>query len=151
MPYRPARRDLVLAAIVAACGLVGLAGYLDRFAFLKDHPVLPLALALVGLAALFAFEHEVVVRYPRASLRFAGVGVIAPALFALLGAGAPGPICAVQAATAWRLGRGSVFPPAACGTALTGALFGPTAGLLAFAGFGLAGVGALLTSREPGP
>jgi hypothetical protein len=151
LPYRPSNRDLALAAVVGACGLVGLVGYLDRFGFLKRNPALPLALALVGLGALFLFEHEQVVRYPRASLRFAGFGLVGPALFALLGAGAPGPICALQAATAWRLGRGSVFPPTACGTLLTGAMFGPTAGLLAFAGFGLAGVGALLTSREPAP
>jgi len=137
--------------VIALCGLAGLAGYIDRLAFFERHPVLPLALTLVGLGALFAFEHAQVVAYPGASLRFAGVGILGPALFAFLGLGAPGPICALQAATAWRLGRGSVFPPTACGTVLTGAWYGPATGLLAFAAFALSGVGALLTSREPAP
>jgi hypothetical protein len=151
LPHRLARRDLVLVAVIGVCGLAGLAGYLDGFAFVKRHPAVPVALTLIGLGALFLFEHEYVVPYARASLRFAGVGVPGPVLFALFGTGAAGPICALQAATAWRLGRGSVFPPTTAGTLLTGMLFGPAAGLLAFAGFALSGVGALLTSREPGP
>jgi hypothetical protein len=100
---------------------------------------------------MFALEHRAIVVTPRASLRFAGFGILAPFLWWALHTGALVPLLALQGMTTYRLGVGSVSPPAIAGTMLTGIAFGPFAGLVACLGHVWPGLAVLTAVRRPQP
>ena len=163
----PARLSWTLSveqrAAVIVAGVAAVAAYagLPRFTFYKEHIVVAQALTLVLLAAAFVIDRRFILLTPRASLRFAGFGVLAPILWYFLPFGAGLPIAALAGMTVYRLGIGSLFAPALLGTVLTGISQsvvhgaepgqGVVAGMLVAVAFVLPGMGALLMTRRPAP
>jgi hypothetical protein len=150
-------------AAVAIAGLGAIAAYagLPHFTYYKDNPQAALAITFAVLGAAFVIDRRFIMLTPRASVRFAGFGVLAPLLWYFLPFGAGAPIAALAGMTVYRLGIGSVFAPALVGTMLTGISQsvvtgtqrgqGPVAGMLVAVAFVLPGMGALLmTRRQPG-
>jgi hypothetical protein len=144
------RRQGVALAVITAVGLAAFAGFLDRLAFYDERPFVAVALTFSLLAAVYDIERRALAATFRSSARFAGVGLLAPILWWVVPIGAITPIAAMQGYTTYRLGLGSVFPPAFAGSILTGVVFGPTAGLLACAGHVWGGMAALLLTRGRG-
>ncbi len=157
-PLEPLRlpADLTPAQIVPlSAGLAAVvAGYVAIFKgphWSDSHAILGLAATIVALGAVFALERGVLTLTPKASLRFAGFGILAPFLYYFLHAGALVPLLVLQGLTTYRLGLGSVSPPAIAATFLTGLAFGPFAGLVACMGHvwpGIAVLGAVRGRRR---
>src|SRR5262249_26158192 len=100
------------------------------------------------LGAIFSIERRALIQTRRSSIRFAGVGVLAPLFWWVVPLGAMTPIGVMQGYTTYRLGLGSVVGPALGGAILTRSVFGGTPGLLAATESGFGGVAALLFTRE---
>ncbi len=144
------RRQGAALAVITVAGLAAFAGFLDRLEFYDDQPLVAVALTFAMLGAVFDIERRALSRTSRASVRFAGVGLIAPILWWVVPVAAITPIASMQGFTTYRLGIGSISPPAFAGSLLTGIVFGPTAGLLACAGHVWGGMAALLLTRKGG-
>jgi len=106
------------------------------------------AVTLVLLASVFTIERRALLLTPQASLRFAGVGIVSPFMVHFAGFGALTPICVLQSLTSWRLGVGSVFPPAVVATVLVTMLYGPIYGMMIAVGHVWPGTAALLLTRR---
>ena len=151
----------VLKAAVGTAGAAAAAAYagLPHFTFYKDHPAVTLVITLALLGSAFVIDRRFLVLAPRASLRFAGFGVLAPILWYFLPFGAGLPIAALAGTTVYRLGVGSLLAPALAGVMLTGISQsvvhgavrgqGVVAGMLVAVAFVLPGMGALLMTRQP--
>ena len=145
---RPTPLEVLGIALVAACGVLALAGIPTDFSFYHRRPLLAVTLTVVALGGAFLVDRPAIERNPRASLRFAGFGVLGPLLWYVLHIGALTPLAALQATTTYRLGIGSVFPPALAGGIATGIAFGPVSGMLVTVGFAWPGVAMLLVTRR---
>jgi hypothetical protein len=148
LPRRPSQRDTIAIAVVGVTGIAAFADVVQGFDFYEANPFAPIAMTFIILGAIFSIERRALTRTRRASLRFAGVGVLSPVMWWIVPLGAMTPIGVMQGYTTFRLGIGSVFGPSFVGSLLTGAIFGPTAGLLAATAHGFGGIAALLFTRE---
>lgn len=132
---------------IAVTGLSAFAGFVDGFDWYDANPLVALALTFLLLGAIFAIERRALTATSRASLRFAGAGLVVPLLWWAVPFAAMTPIAAMSGYTSYRLGVGSVFPPAFVGAILTGSFFGATAGMLAATASVFGGTAALLFTR----
>jgi hypothetical protein len=146
-PHRLPRQLTSEQLVPLGMALVGVvAGYLVVFkgmSWTNVHPGYAVTATLVALAGVFLLERRVLIQTQSASLRFAGFGVLAPLLYYFLKTGALIPLLVLQGMTTYRLGVGSVAPPAIAATALTGLLFGPYGGLIACIGHVWPGIAVL--------
>ena len=136
-------------SLVALCGALALFGIPTDFSFYHRNPLVAVALTIGALAGAFLIDRRAIERNPRASLRFAGFGVLGPLLWYVIHIGALTPLAALQATTTYRLGVGSVFPPTLAGGLATGLAFGPVSGMLVTVGFAWPGIAMLLVTRRP--
>jgi hypothetical protein len=148
---RPTPLEIAGIALVAGCGVLALSGIPTDFSFYHRHPLVAVALTVIALGGAFLVDRHAVERNPRASLRFAGFGILGPVLWYVIHIGALTPLAALQATTTYRLGIGSVFPPALAGGIATGIAFGPVSGMLVTVGFAWPGVAMLLVTRRVAP
>ncbi len=148
LPYHPTRAQAVAVAVIAVAGLAAFAGFVDSFDFYDANPLVAVALTFVLLGAAFTIERRAIAATSRASIRFAGAGLLVPVFWWIVPFAAMTPIAAMAGYTAYRLGVGSVFGPAFVGAILTGSLFSPAAGMLACTASVFGGVAALLITRE---
>ncbi len=130
------------------CGALALSGIPSDFSYYHRNPLIAVALTIGALSGAFLIDRRAVEHNPRASLRFAGFGLLGPVLWYVVHIGALTPLAALQATTTYRLGIGSVFPPALAGGIVTGVAYGPVAGMLVAVGFAWPGVAMLLVTRR---
>ena len=137
MPAPPGRLPAQLTpvqvagvSLVALCGALALSGIPSDFSFYHRNPLVAVAITIGALSGAFLLERRAIERNPRASLRFAGFGILGPVLWYVIHIGALTPLAALQATTTYRLGIGSVFPPALAGGVAAGLAFGPVSGML---------------------
>ncbi len=149
LPHRLAPRDTIAVAAIGITGVAGFADVVEGFDFYRRNPFLPLLMTLIILGAVFSIEHRAISRTLRSSVRFAGVGVLAPVMWWIVPLGAMTPIGVMQGYTTYRLGLGSMFGPVFVGTILTGSIFGPLEGLMVAIAGSFGGVAALLFTRDP--
>jgi hypothetical protein len=149
LPHRLVARDTIAVAAIGITGIAGFAGVIDGFDFYERNPILPLLMTLIVLAAVFSIERRAISRTIRSSVRFAGVGVLAPLFWWIVPLGAMTPIGVMQGYTTYRLGLGSIFGPCFVGTILTGSIFGPIEGLMVAIAGSFGGIAALLFTRDP--
>jgi hypothetical protein len=147
LPRHLSRHDTVAVAAVGITGLAAFADVVQGFDFYESNAIIAIAMMFIILGAIYSLERRAL-RRSRASIRFAGVGVLTPLFWWVVPLGAMTPIGVMQGYTTYRLGLGSIFGPAFVGALLTGFIFGPTAGLLAATASGFGGVAALLFTRE---
>jgi len=148
LPRQLSRRDTIAVAVVGVTGVAAFADVVEGFDFYEANPLVAVVMTFLILGAIFAIEQRALRRTMRSSIRFAGVGVIAPLMWWIVPLGAMTPIGVMQGYTTYRLGLGSVFGPAFVGALLTGSIFGATAGLMAATASGFGGIAALLFTRE---
>jgi hypothetical protein len=144
-PLRPT--ESIAVSVIAVTGLVAFAGFFDAFDFYDANPLIAIALTFILLGAVFSIERRAIAATTRASVRFAGAGVVVPVLWWLVPYAAMTPIGAMQGYSTYRLGVGSVFGPAFVGAILTGTIFNPTAGLMSCTASVFGGTAALLFTR----
>ena len=149
LPHRLATRDTIAVAAIGITGVAGFADVVEGFDFYRRNPLLPLLMTLIILGAVFSIERRAISRTIRSSIRFAGVGVLAPVMWWIVPLGAMTPIGVMQGYTTYRLGLGSMFGPVFVGTILTGSIFGPLEGLMVAIAGSFGGVAALLFTRDP--
>jgi hypothetical protein len=134
LPRQLAARHIVPLTIGFAAVVAGYIVVFRGATWGDNHPGATVGISIVALAATFALERHAIIATPQSSLRFAGFGVLAPFLFWFLHVGALVPLAVLQGLTTYRLGIGSISPPAIAATMLTGIAFGPYAGLVACVG-----------------
>jgi len=113
LPWTLTRLHKLALVGIFLTGIGSFAGLADGFDTLEEYPFLPGALTIAGLAFGFVLERDVLRARGRRALRFAGFGVLAPVAVAFVGYAALTPISVLIGLTAYRLGVGSVTPPAA--------------------------------------
>jgi hypothetical protein len=148
LPRHLSRRDSIAVAVVAVTGIAAFADVVEGFDFYEANPFVAVVMTFIILGAIFAIERRALMQTARSSIRFAGVGVVAPLMWWIVPLGAMTPIGVMQGYTTYRLGLGSVFGPAFVGAILTGSIFGATPGLMAATASGFGGIAALMFTRE---
>lgn len=145
--FQLTRSESRAVAVIAVAGVAAFAGFIDTFDFYNANPLVAVALTFVLLGAVFSIERGAIAATTRASLRFAGAGLVVPVFWWIVPFAAMTPIAAMQGYTTYRLGVGSVFGPAFVGAILTGSIFSPAAGMLSCTASVFGGVAALLFTR----
>jgi hypothetical protein len=141
------RAQSIAVAVIAVASIAAFAGFIDAFDFYNANPLVAVALTFVLLGAMFSIERRAIAATTRASVRFAGAGLVVPVFWWIVPFAAMTPIGAMQGYTTYRLGVGSVFGPAFAGAILTGSIFSPAAGMLACTASVFGGMSALLMTR----
>jgi hypothetical protein len=134
LPRQLAPRHVVPLAFGFAAVLAGYVVVFRGEAWGNAHAAASIGIPILALGATFSLERHAILATPQSSLRFAGFGILAPFLFWALHVGALVPLAVLQGLTTYRLGIGSISPPAIAATMLTGIAFGPYAGLVACVG-----------------
>jgi hypothetical protein len=113
LPWSLTRRHKLALIGIFLTGLASFVGLADGYDMLEEFALVPGALAIGGLLCGYALERDVLERDRGRALRFAGFGLLAPLAVGLVGYAALTPISVLMGLTAYRLGVGSVTPPAA--------------------------------------
>jgi len=112
LPWTLTRRQKIAVVGIFLTGVGSFIGLVDRFETFDDYPFLPGLLTVACLAFSWLLEKEAIERRGSRVLRFAGFGVLAPVAVSLVGFAALTPISVLFGLTVYRLGLGSMTPPA---------------------------------------
>ena len=112
LPWTLTTRQKVAVAGIFLTGVGSFLGLIDRFETFDDYPFLPGLLTVAVLVFGWLLEKEAIERRGFRVFRFAGFGVLAPVAISLVGFAALTPISVLFGLTVYRLGLGSMTPPA---------------------------------------
>jgi len=112
LPWTLTTRQKVAVVGIFLTGAGSFLGLIDRFETFDDYPFLPGLLTVAVLVFGWLLEKDAIERRGFRVFHFAGFGVLAPVAISLVGFAALTPISVLFGLTVYRLGLGSMTPPA---------------------------------------